>query len=303
MNLLLDHHTARKQIEDVNRRVISSLLLPGGLLAILLGWLYAPVAAPLVQQWWEDPNYSHGFIVPLFALYLIWTQRERIGRLTAKPNNGGLMVILMGLGAYYLGTLGSELFVTRASFFIVLAGLILFLGGLTYIKTLAFPLGYLVFMIPLPAIVFNAVAFPLQILASRLGTFGMQVMSIPVLREGNLLYLPNMTMEVVEACSGIRSLISLLALATAFAYFSTKGFRKRLALVISAVPIALVTNALRVTVMGALAHWVSVEAAEGFFHYFSGWVVFLFAMSLLGVEILLLNQLSKLSAAARSTAE
>lgn len=266
-------------------------LMALGVLALLLGWLYAPAAPLLVWQWWDDPNYSHGFLIPIFSAYLVWTQRKKIQGLTARPHNGGLLLILIGLASYYVGTLGAELFTTRASFIVVLAGLVLFLGGVEYLKGLAFPLGYLIFMIPLPAIVFNAIAFPLQMLASWLGTWFMQSIGIPVLREGNLLYIPSMTMEVVEACSGIRSLISLLALATVFAYFSTKGVWKRLVLVASAVPIALLANALRVAGMGALAHWVSVEAAEGFFHLFSGWAIFLFAMALLVVEVFLLNRL------------
>ena len=287
----MNQHAAHEAIRGINGEILNRTVLPAGVLALLLGWLYAPVAPLLVWQWWDNPNYSHGFIVPLFAAYLVWTHREKIQSLTAKPYNAGLLLILFGLASYYVGTLGAELFVTRTSFIVVLAGLVLFLGGLDYLKALAFPLGYLIFMIPLPAIVFNAIAFPLQLLASKLGTGVMQGIGLPVLREGNLLYLPNMTMEVVEACSGIRSLISLLALAAVFAYLSTKSSWKRLVLVASAVPIALAANALRVAGMGALAHWVSVEAAEGFFHYFSGWTIFLLAMVLLVGEYFLLNRL------------
>ena len=287
----MDHTTPYTEFRGVNGTNIKRLMLPAGLLVLLMGLLYAPVAPLLVWQWWNNPNYSHGFIVPLFAAYLVWTRREKIQSLTAKPYNAGLLLILFGLASYYVGTLGAELFTSRASFIVVLAGLILFLGGLDYLKALAFPLGYLIFMIPLPAIVFNAIAFPLQLLASKVGTLVMQSIGIPVLREGNLLYLHNMTMEVVEACSGIRSLISLLALAAAFAYLFTKSSWKRMVLVASAVPIALAANALRVAGMGALAHWVSVEAAEGFFHYFSGWTIFLLAMVLLVGEYFLLNRL------------
>ena len=291
MVLLSNHTSVDLDVRSSNGMKFFRAILPAGVLAVLLGLLYAPAVPPLVRQWWDDPNYSHGFVVPLFVVYLVWVQRERIKSLSARPHNGGLLLVLFGLLAYYVGTLGAELFTTRASFIVVLAGLVLFLGGVDYLKALAFPLGYLVFMIPLPAIVFNAIAFPLQLLASKIGTWLMRSVGLPVLREGNLLYLPNVTMEVVEACSGIRSLVSLLALALAFAYFSTKGFWRRLVLVASAVPIALAANALRVAGMGVLAHWVSVEAAEGFFHYFSGWIIFLFAAALLVVESFLLNRL------------
>jgi exosortase len=287
----MDHTTPYTELRGVNGTNIKRLMLPAGLLVLLMGLLYAPVAPLLVWQWWDNPNYSHGFIVPLFAAYLVWTQREALRGLSARPHNGGLLLIVFGLASLYVGILGAELFTTRASFILVLAGLVLYLGGIEYIKVLAFPLGYLFFMIPLPAIVFNAIAFPLQLLASKLATGVMQGIGLPVLREGNLLYLPNITMDVVEACSGIRSLMSLLALAVAFAYFSTGGRLKRVILVASAIPIALGTNALRVAGMGALAHWVSVEAAEGFFHYFSGWTIFLLAMVLLAGEYFLLNRL------------
>jgi len=130
----MNQHAAHEAIRGINGEILNRTVLPAGVLALLLGWLYAPVAPLLVWQWWDNPNYSHGFIVPLFAAYLVWTHREKIQSLTAKPYNAGLLLILFGLASYYVGTLGAELFVTRTSFIVVLAGLVLFLGGLDYLK-------------------------------------------------------------------------------------------------------------------------------------------------------------------------
>jgi exosortase len=179
------------------------------------------------------------------------------------------------------GTLGAELFVSRVSIVFLIAGTVLFAAGFDALRVLAFPIAFLFLMVPPPAIIFNQIAFPLQLLASRFGEATLQALSIPVLREGNLITLANTTLEVAEACSGIRSLISLLTLGIVYGYFVDPRISIRTIIALSAVPIAIVANGLRVAGTGVAAHYYGVEAAEGFFHTFSGWIVFVVAFALM----------------------
>ena len=180
-----------------------------------------------------------------------------------------------------VGSVGAELFLQRSSFIVVLAGLVWLILGTAFLRELAFPLAFLVFMIPLPAIVMNAVAFPLQLFAAQTATFCMQAAGIPVLREGNVITLAATTLEVAEACSGIRSLQALLALGAVYGYFTQKAAWKKWALVLLSVPIAIAANAFRVAGTGFLAHYWGSEMAQGFYHGFAGWIVFVVAFALL----------------------
>jgi exosortase len=180
--------------------------------------LYASVIKDLVLQWWTDVNYGHGFFVPLFSSYILWHERERWTKTEIKPNNFGLVVMLGAVGLLLLGSLGAELFVSRFSLLVLLAGMILFLAGWKMLRAVSFPLSYLIWMIPIPVIIFNQITFPLQLVASRLATAGLELLQVPVLRDGNVLVMSNYSLEVVEACSGIRSLMTLIALAVAYVY-------------------------------------------------------------------------------------
>jgi len=177
-----------------------------------------------------------------------------------------------------VGSLGADLFLSRYSLLVLLGGMVLYLAGWDTLRTVSFPLGFLSFMIPLPTIIYNEVTLPLQLLASRFAVHFLQVLQVPALREGNLIFLPNYTLEVVEACSGIRSLTSLLALAVAYGYWTQDRSWMRITLVIMMAPIAIISNGLRIVVAGVLAYRVVRQAAEGFFHLFSGWLVFLCAL-------------------------
>lgn len=258
------------------------------LFVALLGALYGTVLRDLVRDWWEDPNYSHGFVVPLFAAYVLWQRRTELARLPAAGSWAGLLLFLAGLGALLLGDVAAENFVMRSSLIVVLAGLTLFHLGPAFLRVLAFPLAYLVFMVPLPSVAFYAVAFPLQRLAAENAAFLLDVLGVPVLLDGNVIHLSQITLGVTEACSGIRSLISLLAVAVAWAYLTLPGVWAGVALVAAAVPITVVANAGRVVATGLIGQTLGVEYATGFFHTFSGWVIFLFAFAgLLGVHGLL----------------
>jgi exosortase len=254
--------------------------LPKGLvIAGLVTALYAPVLAQMVLQWWQDPDYSHGFVILLFVGYVLYQRRHKLQQISLEPSNLGFLVILGAIGLLLAGTLGAELFVARLSFIFLLGGLLLFLAGWKMLRAVAFPLAFLVLMIPLPALIYNQVTFPLQLLASRLSSSGLELMGIPVLREGNVLVLPNYSLEVVEACSGIRSLMSLIALAVAYGYLVEQRLWARITLVVLMLPIAVASNALRVVGAGVFTYFWGPQWAEGFFHFFQGWLIFVSAVA------------------------
>jgi exosortase len=243
--------------------------------------LFWDVLARLSQDWLNDDNYSHGLLIIPLAFYFAWERRQALAALTPAPSTLGLFVVAGGLAMLVAGLLGAELFLTRVSLLVTLTGAILFVLGWQALRTLAFPLAFLLLMIPIPAILFNQVAFPLQLLASQAGEAGLNLAGVPVLREGNVMILPHTTLEVAEACSGIRSLISLLTLGIVFGYFTDQRGWVRFTIAAATVPIAIVTNAARVAGTGIAAYHWGPEAAEGFFHTFSGWLVFLAAFVLM----------------------
>jgi exosortase len=223
------------------------------LLSGLVLTLYAPVLRSMVLQWWDDPNYGHGLLVPVFAAYILWRERARWRTLRVQASDYGLPIMFLALGLLILGMLGAELFTARVSLLILISGIIVFLAGWQVLRSIAFPIGYLFFMIPLPALVYYQLTFPLQLWASRLGAHGLVMLGVHTVREGNLLILPNVTLEVVEACSGIRSLFSLLAVVVAYGYLAEHSIWKRCLLVVLAVPIVILSNALRLIATGALS--------------------------------------------------
>lgn len=242
-------------------------------------WLYQEALAGLVRQWADDQDYSHGFFVLPLAAFFVWERREKLRAAMVRPHAAGLALLAASLVCFAAGRFGAELFLMRASLVGVLAGLVLYLAGPAHLKILAFPLAFLLLMIPLPEIIFNRITFPLQIVASQLGETLIAAAGIPVLRDGNILMLPGRALEIAEACSGIRSLITLVMLAVVLGYFTERGSGARIAIVVAAVPIAVAANALRVAGTGVMSYWISPAAADGFFHTFSGWLVFLVALA------------------------
>jgi exosortase len=257
----------------------------GAIVLAALTFVYAPVVASLVRQWASDENYSHGFLVAPFALLAVWKARGALRALPARPHPAGLVVVVLGILLLTVGQFGAELFLTRISLVVVIAGSVLFLWGGAHLRRVAFALLLLLLVIPLPTLVLNRVSFPLQLLASRTAETALSAAGVPVLREGNVLVLPHGALEVAQACSGIRSLASLIALALILARFrhdpASPGRTALLAAL--AVPIAVIANAARVAGTGLAAAWVGQWAAEGFFHAFSGWLMFVVALvALLG---------------------
>jgi exosortase len=266
-------------LSTVRRRVrVLAAVAPA---AVAFVWLYAGVLAGLARQWAADENYSHGFLVVPLALFFGWEQRHRLAHAEIRPSILGVAAVVASLLLFLAGTLGADLFLTRISLVGVLAGTILFLCGPAPLRILAFPLAFLLLMVPLPSIVFNQITFPLQLIASRLGELVISTAGVPVLREGNILQLPTRTLEVAEACSGIRSLVSLLMLAIVLGQFSGGGTGRRIVIAAAAIPVAIVANALRVAGTGVAAAWISPAAADGFFHAFTGWVAFVVACAAL----------------------
>ena len=243
--------------------------------------LYWDVLFKLIRDWKTDENYSHGFLIIPVALYLVYERRDRLTVAPRRPSMIGLAVILCALGLLVAGTLGAELFLTRVSLVVMIAGIVLFVFGPRLLRILAFPIAFLLLMIPLPAIIFNQIAFPLQLVASQFGESTLHLARIPVLREGNVIVLANTSLEVAEACSGIRSLISLLTLGIVFGYFVDPRPWMRALIALTTIPIAVFANGVRVAGTGIAAHYYGAAAAEGFLHEFSGWLIFVVSFALL----------------------
>lgn len=257
-------------------------------LALLIGFLYKDIFVVLVRQWWDDPNFSHGFFVPLLSAYLVWQKKDEVASLPLKPSWWGLAVMVGAAGILVLGILGAELFLSRSSFILLLGGLVIFFWGWARFRALIFPWVFLFLMVPLPTLVMNEITLPLQFFASNLAAGLLGLLGAPVLRDGNVIQLPTMSLEVVEACSGIRSLVSLITLAVIYAYLLEKDKVIQVLLVLCAVPIAIAANGLRIMGTGLAGTYWSPDKAEGFFHEFSGWVIFILSLALLlGVHRLL----------------
>ncbi|HEX7331484.1 MAG TPA: exosortase [Pyrinomonadaceae bacterium] len=290
----------------------SKKLWQGIAIGFAIAFAYATVLSKLFRDWWNDENYSHGLLIPLIIGYILWAQRDKLARV---PVNSSLLwggaAILFASFALWAGVAGAELYTQRLSLILLLAGITVYFWGFKLLQMLLVPLALLFLAMPIPAIVFNKIAFPLQLFASRCAVWSMSMLGIPVLRQGNIIELKPLNsfdtkkLEVVEACSGIRSLMTLLTLAVVFAYFThtpndndkpgtrfgwlkSYWFWRALIIVGSAVPIAILTNAFRVSGTGVLAHYYGTAVADGFFHSFSGWAIYIVAFILLfGIGMIL----------------
>ena len=251
------------------------------ILLVLAALLYTHILASLVGDWATDPNYSHGFIVLPCCAWIVWRERKRIAAQVLKPSWMGLAIIVGALAMLVLGVLGAELFLSRTSFIVLLAGLIVQFRGWRFFRAVLLPWAILFLAVPLPAIIFNQVALPLQFEASRLASGMLALLGVPVLRQGNVIVLPSLTLDVVEACSGLRSLVSLITLAVLYGYFFERRNSIRTLLVLAAVPIAVLANGVRIMGTGLLGQYWSPEKAEGFFHTFTGVLIFFVSVALL----------------------
>ena len=249
---------------------VSLLLLAG----------YAPVLVRLVENWNNDPDMGHAFFVPVIAGYIAWKKKDQLEGIAPETNWWGLAVMIWAALQYYVGTVGAELFLTRTSLVITIIGTVLLVGGTRYLKAFGFPLFLLFFMVPIPALIYNQVTFPLQLLASRAAEGAISLLQIPVIREGNVLELSSQKLNVVEACSGIRSLLTLTFLSLVYGYFFESRIWLRIVLFFSTIPIAIIANAGRVTLTGVVSEF-RADLAEGLFHEAQGWVIFMVALFIL----------------------
>ncbi|HID70777.1 MAG TPA: exosortase [Desulfobacterales bacterium] len=258
-----------------------------GLIFLSLGLLYFPILQDLAHDWETNDNYSHGYFIPVLSAYLIYTSKDELKRLPIRGNLAGLFLLAAGLVQLIIAKVGSEFFLQRTSLIPVLAGIVLFCLGYSFLKKLLLPIIYLIFMIPLPAIIWNKIAFPMQLFGSYLTEKVVTLMGIPIFREGNVLHLANTTLEVVDACSGLRSLTTLFALSAVFAILSSHTTSQKWILFMTAAPIAIFANIVRLSATALLASKYGGDIAHGFLHDFSGLVVF-------AVGILLLITVSKM---------
>jgi exosortase len=293
-------------------------------IAAALAFLYFSVLMKLGGDWWSDENYSHGLLIPFIIGFILWQERKNF----AEQNSSqaalwfAVTLIIFSVFALWAGTAGAELFVQRVSLVLMLAGIAIYFFGSRILSRIAVPLLLLALAIPIPQIIFNRIAFPLQLFASKCAVSAMQLFEIPVLRQGNVIELMPLgarepkRLAVVEACSGIRSLMTLVTLAVVYAYFTrpkaaqisvcgaakntqtkvfaTFTFWRAVILVAAAVPIAILTNALRVSGTGVLAHYYGTKVADGFFHSFSGWVIYLVAAALLFATGWLIDRIGRM---------
>lgn len=263
-------------------------------LAIVIGVIYYGIGSALAADWWANPNFSHGFFVPPFSIFVAWQRRKSLAALPLRPSWIGLLIIAGALGVLVVGVLGAELFLSRSSLVLLLCGMIVYFAGWRHFRVLFFPWAVLFLMIPIPVIIFNQITLPLQFLASRLAAGLLGLVGVPVLREGNVINLPSMSLEVVEACSGIRSLVTLVTLAVIYGYFMEKRYLWRFVLMIAAIPIAVLANGMRIMGAGLLGQYASPDYAEGFFHLFSGWLIFVLSLAMLFLLNRVLNLLPRM---------
>jgi len=254
---------------------------PVAVLSALLVVLYARIGVKLVGDWYEFPDFSHGFLIPFFAAFLIWDKRNVLRATAISPTWAGIWLVVLGLLELLVGVFAADLFLQRTSFVLLVAGLVWTLLGKAMLGQVRFVLFVLLLAIPLPAVLFNQITFPLQIFASSLSSDLLPLANVPVLREGNIIQLPAMQLEVAEACSGIRSLMSLFTVAVIYGYFLERGKWRRVVLALASLPIAVAANVARIFGTGLCVQYWDPQKAMGFFHEFSGWLMFVVSLSLL----------------------
>lgn len=253
--------------------------LPWLVLGGLMVALYGQIIRGLADDWWNDPNASHGLLVPPLAAYIAWQRRDLMLGVPAVPRFGGLLWVAGGSLLLLIGKLGAEFFLGRLSIVILIAGFVHTFWGKQRLHSLGFPLLLLATMVPMPVIVYNQLAQPLQLFASAVSTRIAQAVGVSIFQEGNVIQLANTTLGVEEACSGLRSLSALIVMALLLGFLVCTRLRTRVSLLMLAIPIAICVNVVRVAGTAILADY-NPELAMGFYHTFSGWLIFLLGIAL-----------------------
>lgn len=258
-----------------------AMWLPYVLLSVVVIAIYYQVVAKLVFDWYTNPDFSHGFLVVPFALYVIWEKRKVLRETPIQQTWSGVWLVIAAIFVLFMGIYGAELFLSRLSLVMLLGGIVWTLCGRAMLREVRFAILVLLLAIPIPAVLFNQITFPLQLLASRMASSLLPLFGVPVLRDGNIIQLPSMQLEVAEACSGIRSLMSLFAVAIFYGYFLERGTWRRVILALASIPIAVFANAARIVGTGLCVQYWNPDKAVGFFHEFSGWLMFIISLSCL----------------------
>lgn len=260
-------------------------------LALLL--VYAPALADLVANWYEDDNYSHGFLVPFISAWLLWTKRGKLALIPKKIDMTGLPLVLFGMGLFVVGNGASEYFTVRFGFVVTLVGLVWYLFGRALVRATWFEWFFLLFMIPIPYVLYYAATFPMQSLATTITVGILDAVGMGAVRQGNIIHISGHSLEVAEACSGMRSLVSLLALGALFAHLTQRRLTPQIILFLSTIPIAIVGNVVRVFVVTVLVSGGITEATQEPWHSLMGLVVFAVAFVMLFITGLVLKQVFK----------
>jgi exosortase len=239
---------------------------------------YIPTFIWMVDRWTTaETYYSHGFLIPLISSFIVWRKREDLSKLTGEPSGWGWLFFIVGVLIYSVSALWQVYFSSGFSLIFVLIGLILLFLGKDYLKQLLFPVLFLVFMIPLPLVAIANISFRLKIFASQISTFIVNRLGIPAIREGSVIKTAHSYVVVEDPCSGIRSLIALIALGVLMAYLSKVSRTKKFILFISSIPIALCANIIRITVLALVSEMYGPNIATGKVHDIMGYLVFVFA--------------------------
>jgi exosortase len=255
--------------------------IPYILIALIVTAIYCQVVGKLVADWYTNPDFSHGFLVAPFALYVLWDKRKILRDTPIQQTWAGVWLILAAIFVLFMGVYGAELFLSRLSLVMLLGGIVWTLCGRAMLREVRFAVLVLLLAIPVPAVLFNQITFPLQLLASRMASSLLPLFGVPVLRDGNIIQLPSMQLEVAEACSGIRSLMSLFAVAIFYGYFLERNTWRRVILALASIPIAVFANSARIVGTGLCVQYWNPDKAVGFFHEFSGWLMFLISLTCL----------------------
>ncbi|MBA4366813.1 MAG: exosortase [Desulfobacterium sp.] len=256
-------------------------------------FLYNNVIYKMVLDWVSNDNFSHGFLIPIISGYLIWRRKDRLTQASISPSDTGLILLIFSLIFYFIANIGVEQFTMRFSMIMVILSLTVFLAGWECSRILFLPIVYLVFMIPFPSIIWNKIAFPLKLFATQMAVSVIQFFDIPVFGEGNIIHLANTTLEVVDACSGLRSLTSLLALSSALALLTEHSGTKKFFIFLSAIPIAIFLNIIRLTITAILARHYGPDIAQGFLHEASGILIFILSFFFLFAVNLLMSSIGR----------
>lgn len=294
-SILAEGKPSRYSENDNQRRYSAPVMWAvAGLFAVLLiGAAYADTLAYVIQQWMEDDNYSHGFFIPVIVAVLIWRKRDFMLAAGIRPSWWGVLVLAVGGLLLIVGQLATLNVIENASLWLVIVGLFLAVTGPRATWEVAFPLGYLLTMFPLPQMIQQNLSSSLQLLSSKFGVGCLQLIGVTAFREGNVIDLGPIQLQVVEACSGLRYLFPLVSLALLCGYLFQDRLWKRVLLVGSAIPLAIFLNGIRIGVIGVLVEWYGQGAAEGFMHFFEGWVVFVVSFVILLAEMQLLSRIGQ----------